>query len=457
MPEVDERRLRSIKKGELKPGPVIYWMQRDQRAHDNWALLHAQEEAKKSNSPVCVVFCLVSSFGKAPMRAYDFMLKGLQAVEKELNKYKIPFVMLKGTPEVEIPKFLKKSQAGLLVTDFSPLKLPKKWKAQVGKKVAIPFVEVDAHNIIPCWHASIKQEFAARTFRPKVEKQLKAFLTPFPKLAKQSKTIPNLPKHSWDSLERFLEVDKTIRPVDWIKPGEGAAEQMLKTFLSKGLSRYSKERNDPNKQAVSNLSPYLHFGQISAQRVALEVKKRGPSSANVAAFLEELIVRRELSDNYCFYNTNYDSPKGFPEWAKKTLHKHAKDKRSHLYTRRQLEQAKTDDPLWNAAQLEMVIKGKMHGFMRMYWAKKILEWTPTVEQAMKIALDLNDRYELDGRDPNGYVGIAWSLGGVHDRPWGERSVFGLIRTMTDKGCRSKFDTEAYIKAVEELTKTPNNC
>jgi deoxyribodipyrimidine photo-lyase len=208
-------------------------------------------------------------------------------------------------------------------------------------------------------------------------------------------------------------------------------------------------RNDPTQNGQSQLSPYLHFGQLSAQRVALEVVGRNAPPAAEEAFLEELIVRRELADNFCFYNASYDSFKGFPRWAQVTLHDHRKDPRAYSYTLKELENARTHDDLWNAAQTEMIVKGKMHGYLRMYWAKKILEWAENPEQALRTALYLNDKYELDGRDPNGYAGIAWSIGGVHDRPWKERGIFGKIRYMSYQGMNSKFNITGYIKKVIE--------
>lgn len=238
----------------------------------------------------------------------------------------------------------------------------------------------------------------------------------------------------------------------WIKSGEDEAHLVMKYFLENKLFLYDKKRNDPTKDGQSNLSPYLHFGQISAQRIVLEVMKTNADEQSKNTFLEELIVRKELSDNYCFYNMNYDNFNGLPEWAKKTLNKHRDDRRKYIYTLEQFENAKTHDDLWNAAQMEMVKKGKMHGYMRMYWAKKILEWSESPEQAFKIAIYLNDKYELDGRDPNGYTGIAWSLGGLHDRAWNERPIFGKVRYMNYNGCKSKFDVIKYIQYVKYLTK-----
>jgi deoxyribodipyrimidine photo-lyase len=336
------------------------------------------------------------------------------------------------------------------VKDFDPLRIKCQWTEEVIKKIRIPLFEVDAHNIIPCWIASPKQEFAAYTIRPKIKRALPDFLDEFPELKKHPVSWQGkITKTDWSGIQKTLRVDN-IPEVDWIRPGEKQALLMLKTFLGKKLPSYTVKRNDPAFDGQSNLSTYLHFGQLSAQRVALDVENALADKASRDAFLEELIVRRELSDNFCFYNKDYDNFNGFPAWAKKTLNEHRRDKRIFLYTTEQFEHAQTHDELWNAAQMEMVKRGKMHGYMRMYWAKKILEWTESPEKAMEIAVYLNDRYELDGRDPNGYTGIAWSIGGVHDRAWNERPIFGKIRYMSYNGCKSKFDVKKYIQSINSL-------
>ena len=302
---------------------------------------------------------------------------------------------------------------------------------------------------VPCWFVSPKQEVGARTLRPKINRFLPEFLGP----------LPSLQEHpfSWNGTYAspdWIAVARTVRPdpvsaAVQARPGEEQARKMLSLFIEKKLASYDEGRNNPTRDCVSHLSPYLHFGQISAQRVALEVSKADVSATFKDAFLEQLIVRRELADNFCYYNEEYDSVKGFPGWAQKSLHDHVKDKRAYLYTRQQLEQAETHDELWNAAQLELVRQGTMHGYLRMYWGKKILEWTRDPREALEIAIYLNDRYQLDGRDPNGYVGIAWSIGGVHDRPWMARPIFGVIRYMSYNGCKSKFDVKAYIESVHQ--------
>jgi len=443
---VDPRRARVLKQGSIGRGPVVYWMSRDQRVNDNWALLFAQELALERKVSLGVVFCLAPSFLNATLRQYGFMLKGLRAVENRLAELNIPFFLLIGPPEQKLPAFLAKHQTGELVTDFDPLRLKRQWKKEVAALVNSIIYEVDARNIVPCWEASNKKEYAAYTLRPKIHRILPEFLKDFPLAQKYPFPWPKkVKKTNWDEAETSLKIDRSVPEVDWLVPGEKAAAATLDDFLTRKLSAYASRRNDPTEDGVSNFSPYLHFGQISAQRVALEVQKKKVSKESKDGFLEELIVRRELSDNFCFYNQDYDRFAGFPEWAQKTLNEHRGDQREYLYSLEQFEAGKTHDDLWNAAQMEMVHRGKMHGYLRMYWAKKILEWTASPEEALEVAILLNDKYELDGRDTNGYVGIAWSVGGVHDRAWKERPIFGKIRYMSYGGCKRKFKVKTYIE------------
>lgn len=446
-----EERIKVLKEGEFRKGPVAYWMSRDQRIRDNWALIFAQELAIREKSPLIVVFCLAPQFLNATMRHYAFMFSGLEEVAQRLKELKIHFVLLDGEPEDAIPKFADDYSISSLVTDFDPLRIKRQWKEAVTKKISIPFYEVDAHNIVPCWSASPKQEYGAYTIRKKIEKALPLFLDDFPELHKHPfPGIKPQPRIQLHAAMESLNVDDRVKEVDWIIAGEKNAGKTLQNFVAQKLEHYERARNDPNEDGQSNLSPYLHFGQLSAQRVALTVEESNLPDHTKTAFLEELIIRRELSDNFCLYNPCYDSFEGFPEWSKKTLDDHRNDRRPYLYTLEEFETGQTHDALWNAAQMEMVKRGKMHGYMRMYWAKKILEWTSSPEAAMETAIYLNDRYELDGRDPNGYVGIAWSIGGVHDRAWGGRNVFGKIRYMSYNGCKSKFNVKNYIEQVNSL-------
>ncbi len=449
----DSRRIRVLREAPAGKGPVVYWMSRDQRAGDNWALLHAQDVAIGRRAPLVAAFCLAPEFLGAALRQYDFMLRGLMELEAYLAGKGIPFVLLTGDPSCEIPDFTERLSASVLVADFNPLRIKRGWDRAIAGKMRIPVHQVDAHNIVPCWTASPKLEYAAYTFRPKVRRLLDEFLVSLPALKRHPYPMKRrLRRNYWKRAEKTLTVDRSVSAIGWLKPGESAALRTLRKFIRQRLGAYGEKRNDPNGGAQSDLSPYLHFGQISAQRCALEVMKSGADPASKGAFLEELIVRRELSDNFCFHNEKYDSFGGFPEWARKTLGKHRKDRRRYLYGTDELEAAETHDELWNAAQKEMALRGKMHGYMRMYWAKKILEWSKSPEDALSAALYLNDKYELDGRDPNGYAGIAWSIGGVHDRAWPERPVFGKVRYMSYHGSKSKFDVDTYVRRIAALEK-----
>ncbi|MCX7797631.1 MAG: deoxyribodipyrimidine photo-lyase [Melioribacter sp.] len=443
---INPKRVRVLKEGIKKNGPIVYWMQRDQRVFDNWALIYAYSQALSIDVSLIVIFNLVPSFLNATLRQYSFMINGLRKVKRNLDDLNVSFNLMIGNPEETIPNFIKDVDASLLVVDFNPLKIVRRWKKYVAEKINIPFHEVDAHNIIPCLITSDKQEFAAYTIRPKIHKLLLEFLDEFPIIKKLKQRAYDI-SINWDSIYTKLDVDRDVKEVDWIIPGEDEATKLLDFFIENKLHFYAEKKNDPNEDVLSNLSPYLHFGQISAQRVAIEIMKRVPHCESKEVFLEELIVRRELADNFCYFNKKYDLFDGFPEWAKYTLNKHRKDKREYIYSLKELELAQTHDDLWNAAQLQMVKKGKMHGYLRMYWAKKILQWTESPQVALKYAIYLNDKYELDGRDPNGYTGIAWSIGGVHDRAWSEREIFGKIRYMDYNGCKKKFDVLRFINKI----------
>ena len=447
----NHKRIHILKHAEPQFGPVVYWMQRDQRATDNWALCYAQEQAIALKQPLLVVFCLVSGFMGATIRQYGFMVAGLAIAARKLARLNVPFTLLHGFPQDVLPRFLVENGAGMLITDFNPLRVPMDWRNRLAERVDIPFHEVDTHNIIPCRYISDKPEYAAFTLRKKVDRQLPEFLTEFPPLVKHPRFqySPECTLTNWPEVRRSMVANLDVPEVDWLVPGEVAASAALTGFIKVKLERYHTDRNFPDRKGQSDLSPYLHFGHLSAQRAALEVLGCDADVESKKAFLEELIVRGELADNFCLYNPNYDRFSGFQPWAQASLNKHRDDQREYCYSLQQFEDGHTHDPLWNAAQKEMVSTGKMHGFMRMYWAKKILEWTASPEDAMDIAIYLNDKYELDGRDPNGYAGIAWSIGGTHDRPWGDRNIFGMIRYMNFQGCKRKFDVEKYLRVHQK--------
>ncbi|TVU31195.1 hypothetical protein EJB05_22873, partial [Eragrostis curvula] len=448
------------------PGPVVYWMLRDQRLADNWALLHAAGLAAAAvpAAPVAIAFAMFPRpfLLSACRRQLGFLLRGLRHLAADARARGLPFFFLEDGPAA-VPTLVRRLGASTLVADFSPLRPVREALDAVVRDLrrdapGVAVHQVDAHNVVPVWAASGKLEYSAKTLRGKMNKVMDDYLVEYPEMPLTAQWNMEMPEEvDWDALiDRVFSEAENVPEIDWCEPGEAAAMEVLlgskDGFLTKRIKSYEADRNDPTKpRALSCLSPYLHFGQISAQRCALEAKRRRHlSPKSVDAFLEELIIRRELADNFCYYQPHYDSLAGAWEWARKTLMEHAADRREHIYTREQLENAKTSDPLWNASQLEMVHHGKMHGFMRMYWAKKILEWTNGPEEALSVAIYLNDKYHIDGRDPSGYVGCMWSICGLHDQGWKERPVFGKIRYMNYAGCKRKFNVDAYISYVKRL-------
>lgn len=444
---IDLGRRRVLSKGRKGRGPVVYWMAREHRAHDNWSLLYAQDRALALQRPLMVVFTLDGDFHLKNLRHADFLLQGLQETVLILDQHNISFTRLQGNPEKTLIAFLDQLDPAAVVTDFYPIHEQKRWRDALLKQSRWGVWEVDAHNIVPCWEASPKREYAAYTIRKKIQSQLSRFLTPFPEL--QVHPFHSEIKAQDLDVSVFLQLvrNRQVAEVDWLKPGEESGQRMVKEFLLHRLPAYTKDRNNPCVNGQSNLSPYLHYGQIAPQRVAWEVMQCSLANQVKEVYLEELIVRRELADNFCNYTDDYDRVSCFPEWAKRTLDSHRQDPRPYKASIEVLENAKTKDPLWNGCQRDLMEKGKLHGYLRMYWAKKILEWSETPEEAMGNAVLLNDTYSLDGRDPNGYAGIAWSIGGVHDRAWPERPIFGKIRYMNSNGCKRKFKVRDYLEQI----------
>jgi len=414
-------------------------MSRDQRVRDNHGLLLAAELGKH----VHVAFCLLDRCGAASRRHFDFMLDGLEEVERDLSALGIPFTLLLGDATETLPAFAESIGAGAVTCDFSPLGPSRRRRDLLAESLEVPFVEVDSRNIVPAWIAADKHVYAAFHLRNRHAKLLPDYLAEIPDLEPQNGASEPV---DWDAAREFVQADEHGPELD-IASGESAARAALDDFIANRLEGYAERRGRPDVDQQSRLSPYLHFGQLSCQRAVLDVKASGAPAEDIGEFVDEAVTWRELSDNFCLYVDGYASPRGFPNWGRETLDAHSGDARDVVYDLDAFEQADTHDILWNAAQLEMVRTGRMHNYLRMYWAKKILEWSETPEEATRIAVLLNDRYELDGRDPNGYAGVAWSIGGVHDRPWMERSVYGKVRYMNENGARRKFDVDAYIRRV----------
>nr|CAI5856234.1 unnamed protein product [Callosobruchus analis] len=431
---------------------ILYWMMRDCRVQDNWAMIFAQRLAMKQNLPLYVCYLYKDAHKICPtVRHLTFLIEGLKFVEKECKDLNIGFYVLNSSVE-DLAAVIEKNNIGGVVCDFYPLKHPTELQKRLMNKLDknVPVVQIDAHNIVPTWIASDKQEGMAKFLRSKINKNLPEYLCGFPKVSKHKysgtlKYLTNCFKDLDEAAYKCFNPKWDVGVVKWGEgPGEEGGLSMLRIFMVERLMYYGVNSNDPSKDNTSKLSPWLRFGQISAQRCALEIKSlESLYKEQCEKYLEELIVRRELTDNYCYYNQNYDNINGAASWAKETLKLHSKDKRTWTYTREQLENAQTHDEMWNAAQIQASTEGKINGYMRMYWAKKILEWTESPEQALEYALWLNDTFCLDGTDPNGYVGVMWSICGVHDQGWRERDIFGKIRYMVDYSLRRKFDMETY--------------
>jgi deoxyribodipyrimidine photo-lyase len=430
---------------------VLYWMQAAQRAEYNHALEYAIRTANKLKKPVLVFFGITESWPEANLRHYYFMLEGLQEVHKALKAKGIQMVIRRDSPDSGTAELSK--DAALVVVDAGQLRIQKKWRASAATRINCPLYEVETNLIVPVQEASSKENFSAGTFRPRITKKLDYYLVPLkhskPKLESLGMKFQTFDIDDIDKALSKLDIDRSVAKVDSFHGGTKEAKHWLNNFLKNKLDRFADLRNDPTADYVSNMSPYMHFGQISPLYIALEVSKT--SSAGKDAYLEELIVRRELSHNFVFYNDRYDMFECLEPWAKRTLNFHRSDKREYVYTLEQFEKAQTHDAYWNAAQKEMILTGKMHGYMRMYWGKKILEWSRNPQAGFKIALQLNNKYELDGRGPNAFAGVAWCFG-KHDRAWGERPVFGKIRYMNAAGLKRKFDADAYVKKIQDLEK-----
>ena len=432
---------------------VLYVMSRDQRVKDNHALFIAQELAIKNDLPLAVIFCLKDTSSKRAKEHYEWMIEGLKKVEQELNLLNITFIVLIGRSKQRLESAFTHLNPLAVFFDFSPLRGSQSLVKYFSKNKSQTIYLVDTHNIVPVWETSDKQEFSARTIRPKIHKKLDQYLLEPPKLQKHpikwQGTVMSMSalESRFEKLLSELPTNKQKKLLKVFPSGETEALLHLNDFLKDKLPNYAISRNDPSKDGLSDLSPYLHFGQLSSLRVVLEAKillgTKPELKESVDALIEEIVVRKELSDNFCYYNKNYNNYSSLPNWAKITLEKHSTDERQYLYSLADLEKAKTHDPAWNACQKQMVLTGKMHGYMRMYWAKKVLEWTDSPKTAIKTLIYLNDFYSLDGGDPNGYVGILWSVGGLHDRPWAERQIYGTVRCMVYDGLKRKFDIKSY--------------
>jgi deoxyribodipyrimidine photo-lyase len=398
-----------------------------------------------------VVFGLTDDYPEANLRHYAFMLEGLKDAQETLKERGIKMVVRKGSPD-EVAIDAGKN-ASLIVTDRGYMRPQKRWREKVAREVGCLVTQVESDVVVPVEFASSKQEHAARTLRPRIGEYLEDFLvalTPT-KVEKQSTNMQakGLDLSDIDGVLDGMDLDRSVGALSHLYTGgTSEAKKMFRRFLQNSFDGYVEHRNQPQTDDVSHMSKYLHFGHISPIWLAIEARRSKTRKDNIESFVEELVVRRELSMNFVFYNDDYDSFSNLPGWAKETLREHEDDEREHVYTRKQLENAQTHDEYWNAAMREMVYTGYMHNYMRMYWGKKILEWSNTPEHAYRTTLYLNNKYFLDGRDPNSFANVAWVFG-QHDRGWTEREVFGKVRYMSAGGLERKTKPEQYIEKIEK--------
>lgn len=436
-------------------GAVLYWMQHAQRADDNHALLHAIEQANALGVPVIVIFVLMPGYPLANARHFTFMLEGLRETAARLRARGIGWLTRLGDPTIELPRLVKRLNAALLVTDRGYLRHLWQWRRTIADTVPVRMTEVDTDCVIPCT-AFGKEEYAAYTLRKKYLPLLPDYLRPVPVVHPRHAAPPDLPA-AFDvdnipaTLKR-LKTDTRVTPSVVYRGGPDAAEERLRDFIRCCLPTYADMRSDAAANTGSHLSPYLHYGQLSPLRVALAVHEAGDETIDLhmQSYLDEILVRRELSINHTWHNLHYDTPEGWPAWARASLEAHRDDPRPAHYTRAQLAAGETTDRVWNAAQKELLASGEIHNYPRMLWAKKLLEWTETPAEAWEIGMELNDWYALDGRDSNGFTNVAWCLGGTHDRPWPERPIYGKVRYMSTDRANHHFSVQGYVARVNEL-------
>ena len=435
---------------------VLYWMQRAQRGVDNHAVNVAVQIANELGLPLVVYFAGISNFPSANLRHYVFLNQGLVDVERHLAARNISFI-LRNAPHESHLRMVEDVRPAIVIGDENPMREPERWRREFAAAVRVPFWTVDTDVIVPSKLIE-KAQFAAYTIRPRLYRLLPEFLkaydNPHALRAWERPKGFHADSVQEDMTAGWKDLDRSVGAVAAWKGGTEAGLARLKLFAGKLLPEYEALRNHPEADGTSAMSPYLHYGHVGPQTILLAVDEAVKANPTLAAaresYVNELVAWRELAVNFVKYTPGYDTAACADDWAKTTIAEHARDERDRLYTLPQLEAAETYDELWNAAQIQMVQHGWTHNYMRMYWAKKILEWTPNVDTAMRWTVYLNDKYFLDGRDPNGYAGIAWAILGKFDRAWADRPVFGKRRYMSGASTGKKFDSKKYIRQMYAL-------
>ncbi|MEP6902687.1 MAG: deoxyribodipyrimidine photo-lyase [Actinomycetota bacterium] len=458
MQQISERvQLLNDKSANNNGKYVLYWMQMFKRTEYNHALNFAIREANERKLPLVVYEGLKFYYPWASDRIHTFILEGVaekrQAFEKLGIKYVFYLQKNENSPKQTVARIAK--EAALIVTDDFPCFIIPRHNEAIVRKAEIPVFAVDSNGVIPMSRFE-KEEYAAYTIRPKIKRILHEYLKPFEeeKINVKAENFKiDCPETIVENIEKLVSectIDHSVKASNIYHGATANGRKRLKKFLKEILPDYNEARNKPEKDGSSRLSSYLHFGFLSSLEIALAVKNSDAPQESKDAYLEEIIVRRELSYNFTRFNENYDSLESLPAWVQKTMREHIDDTRAPIYSLEQLEKGETHDELWNAAQREMVVSGEMHNYVRMLWGKNVIGWTRSYEEAFAILEHLNNKYCLDGRNPNSYAGILWCFG-KHDRPWMERPVFGQIRYMTSGSTSKKFDSKKYIEWTKTLS------
>jgi len=484
MNSVPETRTRIEKRDPVNRdgGFVLYWMTSFRRVRYNFALERAVAWAADLGNPLVVVEELRCGQRWDSDRSHRFVLQGMaDNRERVKDSPALYYPFLESVPgEADSLLVALAGQSCVVVTDDYPMRLRRDAVEKAARSADVRVESVDSNGLLPLRAADWAFP-TAYSFRRFLQQVLMEHLQETPK-AEPLKDVPipviavlpvsiakRWPPADLDRLMKsegslaLLPMDHSVKSAD-LCGGASAAENLLRTFIDWKLSRYSGQRNQPQRDVASGLSPHLHFGHISPHEAFIEIAHSqhwhpgtvtGPAQGkrsgwwgmdgNAEAFLDQLVTWRELGFNACSHLHGYDRYESLPPWALETLGKHAGDPRAHLYSYEEFESVRTHDRLWNAAQTQLVREGRIHNYLRMLWGKKILEWTPSPETALKVMIELNNKYALDGRDPNSYSGIFWILG-RYDRPWGpERPVFGKVRYMSSENTARKVRVAEYIR------------
>ena len=459
MKRVNER---VVQLNEAKTNPdgryVLYWMQMFKRVDNNHALSFAIRKANEFKLPLVVYEGLKYYYPWASDRVHTFILEGVEEKREAFARLGVRYIFYlqkdEHSPKQTVAKIAK--DAALIVTDDFPCFIIPGHNKTIAARATVPVFAVDSNGVIPISKFE-KEEYAAYTIRPKVKKLLTEYLKPMA-VETIGVKMPDIEVDCPDTivtadniaeLVAECDIDHSVNPSAVYHGGTDNGRKRLNKFLTAILPDYETARNKPDRDGSSRLSSYLHFGFLSPLEIALVVQDADAPQTAKDAYLEELIVRRELSYNFTSRNAQYDSLDSLPAWSHKTMREHIDDERPVIYSLEQLEAGETHDDLWNASQREMVATGEMHNYVRMLWGKNVIAWTRSYEEAFAILEHLNNKYCLDGRNPNSYAGILWCFG-KHDRPWMTRPVFGTMRYMTSGSTGKKFDSKKYIEWSKTL-------